>query len=108
MFESPAFAWLDKLAGPLQNGANKLLDSGEGGKKLKSVLNGTPIRHRVHPALIVWPIGAWTTAALLDVMESRASGSKQEGYRASADAAVAFGVAAHFPPPWRASLTGSI
>ena len=97
IFESGAFAWLDKVAEPLQNGAQKAFGAGSGGMKLKSLLNGTPIRHRVHPALIIWPLGAWTTAALLDALENRVANDKRPGYRASADASVAFGVVGALP-----------
>jgi nitrite reductase/ring-hydroxylating ferredoxin subunit len=95
--EQPGFAWLDRLAEPLQAGAHELFRSGRTGMRLKSLLNGTPLRHRLHPALVVWPLGAWTTAAFLDVLDSRASRRDQPGLRAGADASVAFGIAGALP-----------
>jgi nitrite reductase/ring-hydroxylating ferredoxin subunit/uncharacterized membrane protein len=64
---------------------------------VKDALNGTPLRHRVHPALIAVPLGAWTTAALLDVLEGRAPRNQRKGIRASSDAAIAFGIAGAMP-----------
>jgi nitrite reductase/ring-hydroxylating ferredoxin subunit/uncharacterized membrane protein len=103
LFERASLAWLDAVAEPLQRTASALLHRNAGTLKLKSMLNGTPLRHRAHPAIIIWPLGAWTTAVLLDVLDATSSGRKQRGYRASADAAIAFGIAGTFP----AAMTGT-
>ncbi len=94
--EDPRFAWLDKLAEPLQQAAHDAF-AGDAGKAAKNWLNGVPIRHRVHPALIIWPLGAWTTAALLDVLDGVSPGGNSNGYRKGADAAVAFGIIGALP-----------
>jgi nitrite reductase/ring-hydroxylating ferredoxin subunit/uncharacterized membrane protein len=96
--ESKAFAWLDSIAEPLQQGVNALLHAGSTGKRVKSWLNGTPIRHRIHPAFIIIPLGAWTTATLLDALEIMSDDPlRREGYAASADAAVALGILGVLP-----------
>jgi nitrite reductase/ring-hydroxylating ferredoxin subunit/uncharacterized membrane protein len=97
VLERPAFGWIDPLSEKMQAAAGKLLHATSATRKVKDVLNGTPMRHRVHPALVVVPLGAWTTAALLDVLESRAPRRQRSGYRASADAAIAFGIAGALP-----------
>lgn len=63
----------------------------------KSLLNGTQIRHRNHPALVAVPIGAWTTAALLDLIDRYARDDSRVGIRAGADASIALGVVAALP-----------
>lgn len=94
--ESRRFAWLDKLADPVQQAVQGWFGSGKPGRDVKNWLNGTPLRHRVHPALIIWPLGAWTTAALLDVLDAFSSGPNRP-YRKSADASVAFGIVGALP-----------
>src|SRR3954471_17445232 len=95
-----ALPWLDRVAEPVQNGANALFGASGATKRLKSWLNGTPLRHRVHPALIAVPLGAWTTGLLLDFLETRADDPRD--WAKSADAAVAFGIAGALP----SALTG--
>lgn len=92
--EGERFDWLDKPAEATQQAAKAVFMAGEAGGRVKSWLNGTPLRHRVHPALVLWPIGAWTTAAFLDVLDARDGGA---GYGKAADAAIAFGVAGALP-----------
>lgn len=95
--ESPRFAWLDTLADPLQQGLHKVFRANTAGRWTKNVLNGVPWRHRVHPALIVAPIGAFTTAVVLDALDARASRKGDLGYRKSADASIAFGLMSAIP-----------
>lgn len=96
--ESKAFAWLDSIAEPLQNGVHAVFRAGELGQKAKNWMNGTPIRHRLHPALVAIPLGAWTTATLLDALEILSDDeTRREGYAASADAAVLFGILGVLP-----------
>ena len=40
---------------------------------VKSVLSGAPLGHRLHPVLTDIPIGAWTSATLLDLIGGRQS-----------------------------------
>jgi nitrite reductase/ring-hydroxylating ferredoxin subunit/uncharacterized membrane protein len=79
--------WLDAVADPLQEGIHEFF--GESGRALKDVLHGTWLGHPLHPVLTDIPVGAWTVAAVLDVVES-ATGN--EGIAAAADAAVAIGL----------------
>lgn len=95
-FESDRFAWLDAIAAPLQQFLTKLFTADETGRAVKSALNGTPIRHRVHPALITVPLGAWTTAALLDFLDAR-GGGEGNGYGKAADASIIFGIISAVP-----------
>lgn len=102
IFEHPAFAWLDRLAEPLQGAVHAVFRANAATMRVKSVLNGTPLRHRLHPAVVIVPLGAWTTTVLLDALEGRAGRRKRTGLRAGADAALAFGIVSALP----AALTG--
>jgi len=97
MLEGQEWAWLDAVAEPVQEAANSVYRGSPFGMKLKSLLNGTPFRHRIHPLLIAVPIGAWTMAAVLDVLEGRAGRNEQRGLQAAADASVAVGVISALP-----------
>jgi nitrite reductase/ring-hydroxylating ferredoxin subunit/uncharacterized membrane protein len=52
---------LDELAAPVRRVGNAIRESSWG-----DLLSGTPLRHPAHPALVAVPIGAWSSAALLD------------------------------------------
>ena len=96
--EGEGFAWLDKLAEPLQAAAHKVFRANGATQEAKDWLNGTPIRHRVHPALIIVPLGAWTTGALLDLLDGLSSDpATRRGYRRSADVALAAGLVSAVP-----------
>ncbi|MEJ7654380.1 MAG: Rieske 2Fe-2S domain-containing protein [Chloroflexia bacterium] len=95
--EDERFAWLDTLASPLQSALNNVFQANDAGRWAKRLLNGVPIRHRVHPALVAVPIGAWTTALLLDALDALSEDGDARGYRKSADAAVALGVLSALP-----------
>lgn len=98
MFEDDAkFGWLDAIADPLQSNVQRVFRSIPGGMKIKSALNGTPFRHRIHPALIVIPLGAWTTALLFDILDGMSSGKDRTAYRKGADTAIAFGIVGALP-----------
>ncbi len=88
------FAWLDQLAAPLQRGVYAVFRAGEAGRVAKRWLNGVPLRHRVHPALVAIPIGAWTTAMVLDVLDGCSAG---DTYQAAADAAILLGIVGAVP-----------
>lgn len=95
--ESDKFAWLDKLADPLQAAAHQVFGANKAGRTAKNILNGVPFRHRMHPALIIVPLGAWTTAVLLDALDVATSGDTQKGFRRSADASIALGLVSVVP-----------
>lgn len=95
--ESERFAWLDAIAGPLQEVAHTLFRANKKTMAAKSVLNGTPMRHRIHPALIIVPLGAWTTAAVLDLLDAIQSEDSERMYGPSADASIALGLIAVLP-----------
>jgi nitrite reductase/ring-hydroxylating ferredoxin subunit/uncharacterized membrane protein len=97
IYERPELAWLDGPAEMLQRAAHGVFRSGAAGMRIKSLLNGTPLRHRLHPMLVAVPIGAWTTAALIDALEGRSSHETRKGLQAGADAAVAFGIVGALP-----------
>ena len=82
--------WIDKAGDTLQPAVlNAFKAGGETGKQIKNALHGTWLGHPLHPAITDIPVGAWTTAAVLDVLEL--SGEKK--YAPGADAAVAVGLA---------------
>ncbi|HEX5164586.1 MAG TPA: Rieske 2Fe-2S domain-containing protein, partial [Thermomicrobiales bacterium] len=83
--------------GPVQGATHAVFRAGPVGMKLKSLLNGTPIRHRIHPVLVAVPIGAWMMAAVLDAVEQRAGRREQRGLQAAADTSVAIGVVSALP-----------
>lgn len=82
-------AWLDQAADPLQKAVHGAF-AGEGGRQVKNALHGTWLGHPLHPALTDIPLGAWTVAAVLDVLEAV---SDRDDIGAAADAAVAVGIA---------------
>ncbi len=99
--ENDQFAWLDAVAEPLQQIIHRLFRSSAVAHAAKDALNGTPIRHRVHPALVAVPIGAWTTSAVLDLLDAKAgTGDAPSKWSAGADAAVVFGLASVPPVAW--------
>ncbi|GHB36854.1 hypothetical protein GCM10010331_25340 [Streptomyces xanthochromogenes] len=54
---------LDRITGPLQK-AIRALPLGP----YRAILQGRPIGHPLHPVLVQVPIGAWTSAAVLDLV----------------------------------------
>ncbi|MGI8811689.1 MAG: Rieske 2Fe-2S domain-containing protein [Pyrinomonadaceae bacterium] len=81
--------WLDTTGDVIQPA---ILDTfkagGETGQKIKNFLHGTWLGHPLHPAITDVPIGAWTTAAVLDGLELLG----EEKYAPGADAAIAVGL----------------
>jgi len=87
--------WLDTIAEPVQRATGALFGANRATQRAKDLLNGTPLRHRIHPALIAVPIGAWTTGLLLDLLEARSE--RPQEWARSADAAVALGLVGALP-----------
>lgn len=61
---------------------------GKTGKDIKNMLHGKWLDHPVHPMITDVPVGAWTTAAVLDAMELFGN----DKYKDGADAAVSIGL----------------
>jgi len=79
---------VDELAGQLQQAVTTAFgQAGERGVALKDGLHGTWLGHPLHPALVALPIGAWTTASVLDMV----------GARRGADTALGFGILTSLP-----------
>lgn len=81
--------WLDGVADPLQEAVHGAFP-GDVGRAFKNALHGTWLGHPLHPVLTDIPIGAWTVAALLDVIEAV---SDRQEIGEAADAAIAVGIA---------------
>lgn len=62
---------------------------------VKDVLSGTPLGHPAHPLVTDIPIGAWTSAAFLDLVGL--FGGSRSAARRSADTLVGLGVLAALP-----------
>ncbi len=78
---------------PVQQVGEKLVkkafeSAGENAQPIKNALNGVWLGHPLHSAITDIPLGSWTTAAVLDLLE----GGGQDQYAAGADAAVAIGL----------------
>lgn len=82
--------WLDNAGEAIQPVIlNTFKAGGKTGRDIKNFLHGKWLGHALHPMVTDVPIGAWTTAVLLDTMELCGS----ESYKAGADAAVTIGLA---------------
>ncbi len=77
---------LDKIAEPLANAVHKVVPQGP----VKDALSGTWLGHPLHPMLTDVPIGAWTSAFMLDIF-----GGKNA--RRAADSLIGFGVLSALP-----------
>jgi nitrite reductase/ring-hydroxylating ferredoxin subunit/uncharacterized membrane protein len=62
--------------------------------RIRDLLHGTWLGHPVHPVLAQVPLGAWVSAAVLDVLAtSRPQGAQREGIEAAATTLVGVGLA---------------
>ena len=91
LIESDRFAWLDAIAEPVQASVQQIFGASDTTLRIKSLLNGTPLRHRLHPLLVVTPLGAWTMAAIFDALDG-ARDQRSSPYAAAADTAIGVGV----------------
>ena len=81
--------WLDTAGDAIQPAVlNAFKAGGETGQAIKNALHGTWLGHPLHPALTDVPVGAWTTAAVLDGLELLG----EEKYKPGADAAISVGL----------------
>jgi len=63
---------LDRLAASALGLGRKAVPEGPA----KEVLQGTPLGHPLHPALVAVPIGAWASATLFDLLGDDAGGRR--------------------------------
>jgi nitrite reductase/ring-hydroxylating ferredoxin subunit/uncharacterized membrane protein len=82
--------WLEPIADRLQPTVAAALDvDGSIGPKVANILHGTWLGHPLHIVLTDVPLGSWTAAAVLDVLEEK-TGSRAIGR--GADSAIAVGL----------------
>lgn len=80
--------WLDKLADPLQKWIHAKTQAPDW-QWVKDILRGTWFGHPLHPALTDIPLGAWTSALLLDICWLN---SESQDFARAADVTLAFGL----------------
>jgi nitrite reductase/ring-hydroxylating ferredoxin subunit/uncharacterized membrane protein len=78
---------LDQVSKPVQDAVNRAVPPDS---QLKDLLSGTWLGHPLHPLLTDVVIGAWTSAAILDLLGGRSS-------RSAADRLIAVGCLAAVP-----------
>lgn len=95
MHEDPILALVERQdwLGPIAEKGQKLVQQavqagGESGQAAKNALHGVWLKHPLHAAITDVPVGSWTAAVVLDLLEA----SGNEEYAAGADAAVAVGL----------------
>ena len=82
--------WLEPAEIGLKKSLDTLFESDDaGGKPIQNALHGVWLGHAVHPVLTDVPVGAWTVAFVLDLIEET-TGARQ--FRAGADAALSIGL----------------
>jgi len=89
---SERLIWLDRPSYRLEHTmalAFTLL--GGAGDRVRNVLNGTNIGHPLHPAVATVPVGAWTAAVALDVVDMLSP--RPAGFRDATRLTVGVGVA---------------
>jgi nitrite reductase/ring-hydroxylating ferredoxin subunit/uncharacterized membrane protein len=83
---------VDRISDVLQDLVKKLIgESHRPPRRFKSLLHGTWLRHPLHPLLTDIPIGAWTLAAIFDIIWLLARGTNIWSARA-AEAAIIIGI----------------
>jgi len=87
--------WLEPIEERVQRAVIGAFESaGAAGQAVKNFLHGTWLGHPLHPVLTDIPIGAWTAAVVLDVMEARAPHAlARRQYAKGADTCIAVGIA---------------
>jgi nitrite reductase/ring-hydroxylating ferredoxin subunit/uncharacterized membrane protein len=83
---------LDTIAEPVSTAIKGFYESaGTTGRQLKNALHGVWLGHPLHPVLTDLPLGAWTTALILDAAAPRCP--QKTAFERAADIAVAVGLA---------------
>src|SRR5262245_26063478 len=81
--------WLGALSDRVQTAVGSAFEAGgQMGRRVRDFLHGTWLGHPIHPALTDVPLGAWTTALVLDAADGR-----DDGFARAADAAIGLGIA---------------
>lgn len=82
--------WLEKAEEAVQDAVGSAFRAGGAtGKKVMDALHGTWAGHPLHPIITDVPIGAWTTALVLDAADAVSGGEEFSG---AADVAVTLGL----------------
>jgi nitrite reductase/ring-hydroxylating ferredoxin subunit/uncharacterized membrane protein len=96
MSEDPilSFAEQQEWLAPVQKAGEEFVkktyeSAGPVGQAIKNALHGVWLGHPLHSAITDVPVGSWTAAAVLDVLEAQG----KDEYAAGADAAIAVGLA---------------
>ena len=100
MAENPLLASIDRQNW-LQPGVDRTSElikdafeaAGEQGQTVKNALHGVWLGHPLHPAITDVPVGSWTVAAAMDLLEMRGDSN----YKSGADFAILFGLLASVP-----------
>ena len=83
-------AWAMPVEDALQKAVSGAFKAGgKTGKNVEDALHGTWLGHPLHPVLTDVPLGAWTVAAALDLIEA---GTGRTNLARGADAAIAIGL----------------
>ena len=100
MSENPIVAFVEKQdwLQPIQEKGAELVKgayeaAGPSGQAAKNAVHGVWLGHPLHPVITDVPVGSWTVAAALDLLEIRGD----DQYAPGADAAVALGLLASVP-----------
>jgi len=67
--------------------------AGSTGRAIKNFLHGTWLGHPLHPVLTDVPLGAWTAAFVLDVVEANSPRYLRREYARGADTCIVIGIA---------------
>lgn len=82
--------WLQPVEEKLQRAVSSAYESaGPAGRKLKNFMHGVWLGHPLHPVLTDIPVGSWTLAFILDLMEA----AHTRGAGRGADTAIKIGLA---------------
>ena len=82
--------WMQPVEDGLQKVVGRAYEAAGGpGRQVRNFLHGTWLGHPLHPVLTDLPIGAWTAALFLDLLDT---GGRRRGYGKGADAAIGLGL----------------
>ncbi len=96
MSEDPILAFVEKQEwlAPIQESGEAFVkgayaSAGDAGPTIKNALHGVWLGHPLHSAITDVPVGSWTAAAVLDLLEANG----HDDYAPGADAAIVVGLA---------------